>query len=229
MHGNHNPLNGWSHAVQMPETVHVFQDSLESVAFQKNGAAVARIHGISYPRRDIDADFGKEMRREGDEPFQIGLLHCNAGGNTASIPTLPDPSRNWRRRSWTTGPWGTFTKGPRSVSPTRSSAFRETPRGGTSTSRGPAAVCLSALPRTAISRSVPSGCATDQVRWMPCELDIAGITTIDDLLDAVDDRMDDLARECEGRTVITRVTIAGRGPLHRDLTRPETLAAVGKS
>ena len=83
VHGNHDPLNGWSHAVQMPETVHVFQDSLESVAFQKNGAAVARIHGISYPRRDIDADFGKEMRREGDEPFQIGLLHCNAGGNTA--------------------------------------------------------------------------------------------------------------------------------------------------
>jgi hypothetical protein len=38
--------------------------------------------------------------------------------------------------------------------------------------------------------------------------------------------MDDLARECEGRAVITRVTIAGRGPLHRDLTRPETLAAV---
>ena len=103
------------------------------------------------------------------------------------------------------------------MSPTRSSAFRETPRGGTSTSRGPAAVCLSALPRTAISRSVPSGFATDRVRWMPCELDIAGITTIDDLLDAVDDRMDDLARECEGRQVIARVTIAGRGPLHRDL------------
>jgi DNA repair protein SbcD/Mre11 len=76
VHGNHDPLDGWSNAVQMPESVHAFRDRLESLVFVKEGVPVARIHGISYPSRRIDAEFGKGMAREGDELFQIGLLQC---------------------------------------------------------------------------------------------------------------------------------------------------------
>ena len=89
MHGNHDPLDGWAHSVELPEGAYTFGADLDSVVVEKDGVPVARIHGISYPTRKIGKRFGNGFKREGSEAFQIGLFHCNAGGDTRYDPYAP--------------------------------------------------------------------------------------------------------------------------------------------
>ena len=58
VHGNHDPLDGWAHSLELPQGVHDFGPELESVVFEKEGVPVARIHGISYPTQKIGKRFG---------------------------------------------------------------------------------------------------------------------------------------------------------------------------
>lgn len=223
VHGNHDPLDGWSHALTMPDTVHIFQDRLDSMTFEKQGAAVARIHGISYPNRKISQDFGKEMKRSGDEPFQIGLFHCNAGGDPRHDPYAPRSVADLEAAKldyWALGHIHERTT-LRAAEPfigypgnTQGRHINE------SGPRGCLVVNVDARGRLAC---VPEFVPTDQVRWQASVQDIAGLGTLDELLDAVDSEMDILQEESGGRPVVTRLTIQGRGTLHHELARTETL------
>jgi len=70
--------------------------------------------------------------------------------------------------------------------------------------------------------SDPEFVATDSVRWLAGEVDVAGLETIDELLTNIEQQMDELAGQAEERPVVTRITLRGRGSLHRSLVRPGT-------
>src|SRR3990172_993244 len=49
VHGNHDPLKGWSNQIVWPSGVHVFgAEEVETVTFAMDGKPVAFISGISY-------------------------------------------------------------------------------------------------------------------------------------------------------------------------------------
>jgi DNA repair exonuclease SbcCD nuclease subunit len=222
VHGNHDPLDGWADAIQMPSGVHEFGSELTSVVFEKAGRSVARIHGISYPTRKISSSFGAGFQRDGDEPFQIGLFHCNAGGDTRHDPYAPRTVSELvesRLDYWAIGhihesvvlrPAEPFIGYPGNT------------QGRHINESGPRGCFLVRVTAEGRLDGTPQFVATDSVRWLTSEVEINGIDTIDLLISRIEDRMQELAELADGRSVVTRITLLGRGVLHNALTRPHS-------
>jgi DNA repair exonuclease SbcCD nuclease subunit len=53
VHGNHDPLDGWSANLDWPENVHIFKGkSVEEVSVEKDDDEIAQIYGISFHNRE---------------------------------------------------------------------------------------------------------------------------------------------------------------------------------
>ena len=65
--------------------------------------------------------------------------------------------------------------------------------------------------------------ATDTVRWERVGIDIGVLETEQDLLDKLHDEMQALLDGAEGRSVVTRITLAGRGEVNRLLRQPNAV------
>jgi hypothetical protein len=62
--------------------------------------------------------------------------------------------------------------------------------------------------------------ATDTVRWELASTDIGTLETEQDLLNEIDDKMQSLLDGAEGRSIVVRMTLNGRGELTRFLRQP---------
>jgi DNA repair protein SbcD/Mre11 len=224
VHGNHDPLDGWADSLALPPGVHVFGSDLESAVFAKDGVSVARIHGISYPTRAIDRTFGGGFRREGEEPFQIGLLHCHCGGDARHESYAPRSLGDLVAAGLDYWALGHIHESVvlRQADPfigypgnTQGRHINESGRRGCFLVRVNAAGKLEA---------VPEFITTDAVRWLASEVDITGLETMDSLSMAMEAELQRLSQQAGGRPVVTRMVICGRGPLHRSLTRPNAIA-----
>ena len=183
VHGNHDPLDGWAHSIELPDGVHDFGPELESVVFEKEGVPVARIHGISYPTRKIGKRFGNGFKREGSEAFQIGLFHCNAGGDVRYDPYAPRFQKtNWLIQDWIIGHWATFTNRSCCERPIPSSVIRVIRKGGTSMRPVGAGCFLVHVSAEGKMEGEPEFVATDSVRWLVGKVDITGMDNMDALL-----------------------------------------------
>jgi DNA repair exonuclease SbcCD nuclease subunit len=98
VHGNHDPLEGWSAIPQWPEGTVLFgAHVIESVPVVRDGQRLATVHGVSFPRRDCVENLAAGFRRDRGEDLQIGLLHANVGGNPAHAPYAPCTVDDLRR------------------------------------------------------------------------------------------------------------------------------------
>jgi len=220
VYGNHDPLDGWADAIKLPDGVHHFGSELESVVFEKAGQPVARIHGISYPTRRIGTRFGTGFQRQGAEPFQIGLFHCNAGGDTRHDPYAPRTEGELTESKLDYWALGHIHE---SVVLRRAEPFIGYPgntQGRHINESGPRGCFLVRVTANGQLDGAPEFVATDSIRWLSGELDITGLETMDGLLASIEEKMDDLAEQAQGRAVVTRITLVGRGPLHHALARP---------
>ena len=64
----------------------------------------------------------------------------------------------------------------------------------------------------------------DVLRWQVAEVGIGGLESEQDLLDAIDFVIGGCSESSEGRPVVYRLMLTGRGPLNRWLRRTETVA-----
>lgn len=83
-YGNHDYLNGGSHAVTYPDNVHVFPDeNISSFIHYRDGEAVAAVYGFSYENRAVKGNKTKDYVI-GDKtiPFHIATLHGSLHTNT---------------------------------------------------------------------------------------------------------------------------------------------------
>jgi exonuclease SbcD len=223
VHGNHDPLDGWADSLRMPDGLYDFGPELESVVFEKDGVPVARIHGISYPTRKIGKRFGNGFQREGDEPFQIGLFHCNAGGNTRHDPYAP---RSVSELVETGLDYWALGHIHESAVLRKTDPFIGYPgntQGRHINEAGPRGCFVVRVSTEGKLDAEPEFVPTDSVRWLAGDVDIAGLKTMDVLLDRIDEQMDELAGQARQRPVVTRITLRGRGPLHRALRRPNAV------
>lgn len=98
VHGNHDPLDGWSGIARWPAAVTVFpSDDVSSVEVKRNGQRLATVHGISYPRRDCTDNLALRFRRSAEPGLHIGLLHANVGSNPHHAPYGPCTVDDLRR------------------------------------------------------------------------------------------------------------------------------------
>ncbi|MGD0743146.1 MAG: DNA repair exonuclease [Acidimicrobiales bacterium] len=225
VHGNHDPVTtGWSAISSWPQGVTIFRaDSVGLVPVERDGAVIATVQGISYATRETTENLSLRFRRPDGPGVHVGLLHCNLDGSQdhdAYSPCSLADLRSARLDYWALGHIHT-----RRTIPGNGPGDPWIVYSGNSQARSPKPSEQSA--KGAVVVHVRDGVVAD-VEFVPCdrvrfeeiECPIEGLAD----LPALAGRLADLASEriaaAEGRSVILRARLSGRGELHTVLTRP---------
>lgn len=217
-HGNHDPLSAWEAKLTLPGGVHRFGgDAVERLTVRRSGAPLAHLYGISFPVREVRENLAARFPRQGEAPFAVGIFHGNVGGNPGhdnyapcSLADLNACRLDYFALGHIHAPAILQEREPCVVyaGTTQGRSIRETgPRGCYVVQVGE-----DGLPR-------PRFAATDVVRWHQEHLGIDGLGSLDDLLDELHLRRERLRQEAQGRGVVWRLTLCGRGGLHERLAR----------
>jgi len=221
VHGNHDPLDGWTASLQWPDLVHIFGGKVETVEFVRDGEVRAIIHGISFEKNDIKDNLALKFRRQNSPLFQIGLLHCMIGSSAIHKSYAPCTIADLdaaRLDYWALGHVHKMQvlkeHGPH-IAYSGNTQGRHINEGG---------------PRGCFLVSVDDGgdiqtrfVPTDVVRWHNAKLSIEGIADDDALLNGIQQCLMDVQTAADGRPAICRLSVAGRGPMHAELRRAERL------
>ena len=222
VHGNHDPLDGWSASVQWPDGVHVFggQD-VETIEAAMAGRPVAAVSGISYPEKKETRRLAEAFRADNPDLFQIALLHCNCGASAEHEPYAPCQPGDLTSAGfdyWALGHVHTrnvVATNPHVVYPGNPQGrnIRETGARGCYhvTVTDDRAVDLTFFP-------------LDTVRWATAEVRIDAIETVDELDRALAAAVADVRTGAEGRPAVCRIALAGRGALYGALNRDDAMA-----
>lgn len=216
-HGNHDPLSAWEAKLRLPEGVHRFGgDAVECRTVRRHGAELARICGISFPVREVRENLAALFPRREPGPFTVGVLHANVGGNPAhdnyapcTLADLEACGVDYFALGHVHAPQILRQEAPCVVyaGTTQGRSIRETgPRG-----------CYVVRVEDS-GRIRPQFVPTDTLRWSLETVDIQDLTSLDELLEELQARREELRRQAEGRGVIWRLTLTGRGELHDRLT-----------
>lgn len=221
VHGNHDPLDGWSHSVTRPPLVTVFgSHEVETVPVVAGGRPLAAVSGISYQRRQENRNLAALFPAGPAPLFHIGLLHANCGGNPrhpAYAPCSPDDLGRAGIDYWALGhvhERAVLRRDPLVVYPgnTQGLSARET---------GPRGCFLVRVDEQ--RRAELEFCPLDAVRWQAGTVSIAGLETVSRLDGALAALVPGLGEEA-GRPVVARLGIVGRGALYPELAHRNTIA-----
>ena len=221
IHGNHDPLSGWSSNIEWPEDVHIFGSrSVEKEVFEKDEEPIANIFGISYPKREVTTNLTKKFKRISKserEMFNIGMLHCNLGSDTGHEPYSPCTLDDLSELGYDYWALGHVHK--------KSVINEENPT-----------VIYSGNPQGLNPKEIDErGCylidvdeygdlkyeflPTESVRWYIEEISIEGMSIEQDLFSVIDDKIEDIRRISSDVPSICRLILTGRGNLYSTLSR----------
>ncbi len=216
--GNHDPLSGWEAKLKLPGQVRRFGgERVECFVAERHGEPLAQVYGISYPVKEVNTNLVPGFRRESGQPFAIGVLHCNVGGDPNHDNYAPcglEDLVETRLDYWALGHIHARRilkeQAPCIVYPgnTQGRSWRE---------MGPRGCYLVRV--EAGGRITPRFVATDVVRWVAQEVDIGNLDTWDDLLDGLARVREEARAGADGRAAVLQVRLTGRGELHRELAR----------
>lgn len=221
-HGNHDPLSGWEATINIPPTCHRFGPNVETVPVFPSDPDRVRVHGISYSQRDVRENLVPRFGSVEAGPFNIGLLHANVDNNSqhdAYAPCSLGDLESTNMDYWALG--HVHTKQVlRSGKPTV--IYPGNPQGRHPNERGARGVYLVEVNdnREVSAQFQP----VDVVRWETISIDISSLRTEQHLLDAINGSLADNQAASDGRSLIVRLTLEGRGDLHKTLTRPGFIA-----
>ncbi|ATB43385.1 DNA double-strand break repair protein Mre11 [Cystobacter fuscus] len=220
VHGNHDPLSGDTGALGLPESVKVFGAGWEEAEVRREGRLVCRVQGISYPDAEVRENLSARFGRTAPD-FTVGLLHANLGGVEGHANYAPCTLEDLAARGldyWALGHVHTRAEYP--LPGGAVAVYPGNPQGRHVNETGERGCVLVEVEdgRTR-RRFVP----VDTVRWHRLEVPLTGLASLDALVAALLERVDaDCSAELEGHAV--RLTLTDRGPLHRELVRPDALA-----
>jgi DNA repair protein SbcD/Mre11 len=219
VHGNHDPLDGrsWAPSLTFPDLVHRFGTAPgESAPVLREGREIARIHGRSYPRSAVSENFAAAFRAAASEPFSIGLLHTNVGdrpGHANYAPCSVEDLRAAGMDYWALG----HIHQPGQVLADPPAVYCGIPQGRDPGELGARGCYL--VDVDSAGRVTPSFVAADLVRWQPIEVAIENLVDDEALGRACREAIGRAADAADRRSLIVRLRLAGRGPLHASVGR----------
>jgi DNA repair protein SbcD/Mre11 len=220
IHGNHDPLSGWSAIRQWPPGVHIFSaEEVEELPVQKDGIQLAMVYGISYGESDVSENLALRFKRKSLPGLHIGLLHANVGSqkehalySPCSLSDLTKAGMDY----WALGhlhlrqlinqgdPWIAYPGNLQGRSPKPSE-------------QGEKGALLVNVSDGRIREVEFAPC--DVVRFVTLELDIAAETDLGTLRESLIREANKLLAANSGRHLLVRAKLAGQGMLHQDLSR----------
>lgn len=217
-HGNHDPLDGWEADIDLPAGCHRFGPTVTHVpAFEDNPNKVW-IHGVSYPQREIRHNLTPEFGSAEPGPFHIGLLHANVGTDTGHDPYAPCSVQDLESTGFDYWALGHVHTRDIIKQDNPTIVYPGNPQGKHPNERGERGVYLVDVGDSgAVTTEFR---AVDLVRWDTVSIDIANMQSDQDLLNTIDEKLSELRKSAEGRSLVVRLNLTGRGDLHTSLTRP---------
>jgi len=219
VHGNHDPLDGrsWAPSLRFPAEVHRFgTDAGESMPFVRDGREIARIHGRSYPRSAVTENYAAGMRALPGSAFSIGLLHTNVGdrpGHHNYAPCSVEDLRSSGMNYWALG----HIHQPGQVLADPPAYYCGIPQGRDPGELGERGCWLVEVDAT--GHVSPTFLPTDVIRWQPIELAIDDLADDEALRDTCRTAIERAMSDADGRSLVVRIRLSGRGPLHANLVR----------
>lgn len=228
-HGNHDPLDGWEARLTLPPGCVRFGPEIGGEPVFPDAPERAAVYGISYPTREVRENLSSHFRAlplsgAGPAAFSIGLLHANVGGHPdhdsyalCTVADLADTNFNY----WALGHVHTRQM-LREARP--AVVYPGNPQGRHPNEPGERSVYVTEVDDygNVKLRFRP----VDVVRWTALSVSIAGLETEQALIDAVNRAAESALESADGRPVVARLALAGRGPLHRWIRRGDTVVAL---
>ncbi|GLX66872.1 metallophosphoesterase family protein [Paenibacillus glycanilyticus] len=225
IHGNHDPLNGARAELKLPSNVTQFgATGMEyRPAYCRSGELAAFVYGMSYGKRHVTDNLAAGYSAVAGAPFHIAMLHGNVNGDQSHDPYAPCSLEELTGKGFDY--WALGHIHTRKV-------LHEYPHivySGNIQGRNPretgAKGCY--VVEVSAARAVRlTFLALDEIRWLEDELPITGIHTEQELLLRLEEQVEKLALEGDGRTVMVRLALTGQGPLHQKLADPLTVQAL---
>jgi DNA repair exonuclease SbcCD nuclease subunit len=215
--GNHDPLDGWEPSIAWPDLAHRFPaKDVTSRPVIRDGEEIARVYGISYHRRDITTNLARHFRREADAPFAVGLLHANVGGLEGAANYAPCSIGDLQASGMDYWALGHIHRHHVLSAARPTAVYCGNPQGRDQGETDPRGCYLVTVDDA--GRITPEFRAVDVVRWQLLDVSIGDLESEEALVDAVATAVDE-ARAAADRSIVARVRLTGRGPLHASLAR----------
>jgi len=219
VHGNHDHCGVQRPAITFPETVHFFSHrEVEWRPVVRQGREIARIYGISYPQKAVNENYALRFKRHPEAPFAIGLLHCNVGGVPEHENYAPCRLQELVASGFDYWALGHVHK-PYQVLHYEAPAvvYPGNPQGRHPGETGPRGCCLVHVGdggRCAVE-FVPLNAVTWEIK--PVAID--GIENLQELIARLVAALDEAREANQGRSVLVRLQLTGRGTLHAALRK----------
>ncbi len=215
--GNHDPVLASATPLEMPGNVHVFSaGEVERVAFPDEDDPRCVLYGRSYGRARETSNLARGYRRAATDPFAIGVLHANVGGDDRYEPYAPCSLEDLRAAGmdyWALGhihQHQELSKDPPVVFPGSPQGLDPNEVGGHG------CVVVTVAPNGSPTLEFVE---TGQLVWERLAVDLTEADTADDVLSAVREACERARTGAGGRPVLLRLELLGRTGAHGVLAR----------
>lgn len=210
--GNHDAASQITRRLRLPDNVcDLSTEHPETKILEDLGVAV---HGRGFPKPAVLDDLSRQYPEPLQGYFNIGLLHtCATGreGHDSYAPCDIGYLKNKGYSYWALGhvhkkeiiseePWIVFPGN------TQGRHIRESGAKG----------CLLVQIREGQIGSVEQK-MLDVLRWQLCQVDVGGLLSYDEVLEAAQDGIDQALARSEGRLLALRLVFTGAGGIHHKL------------
>ena len=230
-YGNHDAVSKLTKSIPLPQNVLSFP--AEAPATEIIESLGVAIHGQSFASGAVTSDLASGYPAPRRGLLNIGVLHTALSGREGHQPYAPttvdrlcDKGYDYwalghvhRREVVREAPWIVFPGN------TQGRHARETGAKG----------CMVIEAEPGIGIQFAEFVATDVARWHLLGIDIADMATEDELHAAIQAEVRSAQAEAEDRLLALRLTVFGRGPLHkalvsnRDALRAQVSASIGET
>lgn len=218
--GNHDPADGWSAGLELPESVVIFPaDRVERREVVREDELVCAVYGRSFPTRQVTENLALGFARQENDPLAVAVLHANVGqraGWDDYAPCSVDDLRAAGMDYWALGhihEAGRVSDHPPAVYPGSTQGLDPTEEGP----RGCYVVDLDA------DGAVEEFVETASVRWRCMEVDTSGMQNLDELGIALKGACSGVREESGALPTVIKISLAGRSTVHANLKRPGVL------
>ena len=220
VHGNHDPTDGWSAGLEMPDSVVVFAaESVERREIWRDGELRCAVYGQSFPTGQVTENLARGFSRRPEDPLAVAVLHANVGkreGRDDYAPCTVEDLRAAGMDYWALG----HIHIPEQVSDEPRAVYSGCTQGLDPSEEGPRGCFVVDLDSHGARQEFVE---TAAVRWRNIEVDVAPWAGIEEVRDAVVAACAEARADSGGRPVVARFNLTGRSAAHSDLARSAVL------
>ncbi|MCL5886887.1 MAG: DNA repair exonuclease [Actinobacteria bacterium] len=225
VHGNHDPANGYSAGLDMPDNVHYFSTTkVERIEVKDaSGQTLCALYGQGFGTAVVTDNLARRFSRQAGDETAIGVLHANVGGQQGYENYAPCTLQDLRDAKMDYWALGHIHK-KQDLGDSPKIRYCGSPQGLNPKEDGAHGCWVVTMNRGEVTEE--EFVETDSVRWHQTTIDVGQMNKVDDLVDALRDECTRCRVESGGRPAIVRIDLVGRTEVNASISRGSTFDEV---